>query len=81
MSALAHEIRLAVREEFRSLISASTLKDRRLRTIPEAAKYLTLSVRTLKDMLSRGELRRVRKERRVMLDVQDLDQWIEDHKE
>ena len=75
-SALATEIREAVRaamEEWRPVQS-------RLMTIPEAAAYLKLSIRTIKSMLSKSNLVAVRSGRRVMLDVRDLDKWIEDNK-
>lgn len=81
MNALAQEIRQAVREEFLSLMKETQLQERRLKRIPEAAKYLTVSPRTLQEMIQHGEIPIVRRERLTMLDVQDLDRWIEDHKE
>jgi excisionase family DNA binding protein len=76
-SALTNEIREAVKaaiEEWRPVQS-------RLLTIKEAAEYLKLSERTMKTLLARGEVRKVPCGRRVMLDIRDLDQWIEDKKQ
>lgn len=83
MSALTQEIQQAVREAFGALVKEGTLREQRLKTKKEAARYLKLSERTVDDMLAQGEIPRVQREggSRVMIDVQDLDRWIEDHKE
>jgi excisionase family DNA binding protein len=76
-SALANKIREAVRaaiEEWRPVQS-------RLLTIKEAAEYLKISERTMKTLLAKGVIRKVPCGRRVMLDIRDLDQWIEDNKQ
>ena len=52
----------------------------RLLTLKEAAAYLSLSLSTIKNMLVSSELRVVSRGGRRMIDVQDLDLWIERHK-
>jgi len=52
----------------------------RLLTLKEAAAYLSLSLSTIKNMLVSSELRVVSRGGRRMIDVQDLDIWIERHK-
>lgn len=82
MNALGQEIREAVRAEFLSLLKEVNLKERRLKSFTEAAQYLNLSKRTIQDMVYKGELQCVRRDGGLpKLDVQDLDRWIEDHKE
>ncbi len=49
---------------------------RRLYPLPEAAGYLGVSVRTVRELIWRGELPQVRVARRVLLDVRDLDAYI-----
>lgn len=75
-SALAIEIREAVKaaiEEWRPVQS-------RLLTTAEAAQYLKLSLRSMKAMQSHGDIPVVRTGRRVMVDIRDLDEWIEENK-
>jgi excisionase family DNA binding protein len=52
----------------------------RLVTLREAAAYLSLSLSTIKKMLVSSELRVVSRGGRRMIDIQDLDLWIERHK-
>jgi excisionase family DNA binding protein len=54
--------------------------NRRLLSIEQAATYLCLSERELYNMLANKELVAVKHGRRTMLDVRDLDQWIESNK-
>ena len=53
----------------------------RLLDLHRACKYIGLSYWTLREMVSRGELSFVRVGRRIFIDRQDLDRWIEEHKE
>ena len=53
----------------------------RLLDLPAAAHYLSLSYWTIRDMVSRGEIPHVRAGRRVLVDVRDLDRWIDQNKE
>ena len=52
----------------------------RLYSTKRAAKYLSLSTRTVQNMVANGELRQVSAGRRVLIDVEDLDRWIENAK-
>lgn len=52
----------------------------RLVTLKEAAGYLSLSLSTIKNMLVSSELRVVSRGGRRMIDIQDLDLWIERNK-
>jgi len=53
----------------------------RLLNVKSAGRYLSLSLWTVRGMVFRGEVPFVRAGRRILIDVRDLDQWIEDHKE
>lgn len=54
---------------------------RRLLTLPEAARYLGLSPWTVRELLWRGVLPRVRLSRKILIDQNDLDALIEARKE
>ena len=43
----------------------------------EAAHYCSLSDKTLRRVIARGELRHYRPGRQILIDVQDLDSFIE----
>ncbi len=53
----------------------------RLLDFRAASRYLSLSYWTMRDMVSRGEIPHVRAGRRVLIDVRDLDRWIDQNKE
>ncbi len=53
----------------------------RLLTVEQAATYLGRSKASVQHMVSAGRLPIVRADRRVFLDVRDLDTWIEQNKE
>ena len=53
----------------------------RLLDLRSASKYLSLSYWTLRQMLHRGDLPFVRAGRRILVDRQDLNEWIENSKE
>lgn len=53
----------------------------RLLTLPQAAKYLGLSVWTIRELIWRGVLPRVRLSRKILLDQRDLDAAIEASKD
>jgi excisionase family DNA binding protein len=53
----------------------------RLLTVDQAASYLGRSKASVQHMISAGRLPIVRADRRVFLDVRDLDAWIEQNKE
>lgn len=54
---------------------------KRLFTIPEAAVYLARTVNALREMIWAGKLPIVRDGKRILLDVRDMDAWIERSKE
>ena len=53
----------------------------RLLDLRLAARYLGLSVWTIRGMTHRGELPFVRAGRSIRIDLRDLEDWIETHKE
>jgi excisionase family DNA binding protein len=61
--------------------SNGSLRTARLVTLKEAAVYLALSLSTIKKMLVSSELRVVSRGGRRMIDIHDLDLWIEQHKD
>ena len=54
---------------------------KRLYSVPEAAIYLGRSVWSIRELIYDGKLPCVRAGRRIHLDIEDLDQWIERNKE
>jgi excisionase family DNA binding protein len=52
----------------------------RLLTVAEAARYLGRSKHAVEHLISQGRLPVVREGRRVFLDVEELDRWIEQNK-
>jgi excisionase family DNA binding protein len=52
----------------------------RLLTVEQAAGYLGRSKASVQHMVSERVLPTVRSDRRVFLDIQDLDRWIDRHK-
>jgi len=68
-------VRLALREELSATPTAN-----RLRSIEEAAAYLSLSKREIYNMVANRELPAVTHGRRKMLDIRDLDAWIDHNK-
>jgi len=53
----------------------------RLRTLDQAAVYVGRSREATQHLIASGKLPTVRTDRRVFIDRQDLDRWIEQHKE
>lgn len=53
---------------------------KRLYTVPEAAHYLGRTVDGLREMLYVGKLPYVKDGRRVLLDIQDMDRYVEANK-
>jgi len=53
---------------------------KRLFNVGEAAVYLGRSVCALREMIWAGKIPCVRDGRRVLLDIQDMDAWIEQSK-
>ena len=53
---------------------------KRLYTVPEAAFYLGRSVDGLREMMWAGKLSYIKDGRRVLLDIHDMDKYIEENK-
>lgn len=58
----------------------SHFPEKRLFSIPEAAAYLGRTACAMREMIWAGKLPHVRFDRRIFLDVKDLDSYIERHK-
>jgi excisionase family DNA binding protein len=54
--------------------------EKRLYSIPEAARYLGRTVWALREMLWAGKLPYVKDGKRILLDIRDVDAWIEKSK-
>ena len=54
--------------------------NKRLYSIDEAAAYLGRSIWGVREMLWAGKLPFVRDGRRILLDIKDMDSWIEKNK-
>jgi len=52
----------------------------RLLTLEQAATYISRTLPAMQHMVADGQVPTVRSDRRVFVDVRDLDQWIEDNK-
>jgi len=61
------------------LSSAEGIKPRLL-TVEEAGRYLGRSRESVQHLIAEGKLPTVRADRRVFLDIRDLDAWIETNK-
>ncbi|MEO8595858.1 MAG: helix-turn-helix domain-containing protein [Candidatus Solibacter sp.] len=53
---------------------------KRLLTVEEAAHYLGRTKEALQHMIAAGKLPTVKADRRVFLDIKDLDLWIDGSK-
>ena len=53
----------------------------RLLTVEQAAVYIGRSKEAVQHMVSSGKMPTVRADRRVFVDVEDLDGWIREHKQ
>lgn len=54
--------------------------DKRLYNLKEAAVYLGRTVGAVREMLWAGKMPYVRDGRRILLDIKDMDEWIEKSK-
>ena len=62
---------------FQRLAAAQEQRQSRLLAVPEAAAYIGRTPSALRHMIAKSILPCVRRDGRVQLDRQDLDQWIE----
>jgi excisionase family DNA binding protein len=54
--------------------------EKRLYSVPEAAVYLGRTVWGVREMVWGGKLPCIRDGRRVLLDIRDMNKWIEQNK-
>lgn len=62
------------------LTSNKTQILKRLFTVREAARYIGRTENAVREMVWSGKLPSVRADRRVMIDIQDLERWIESNR-
>ena len=77
---ISQMMRMACEDAIKGVLQISDVSPRRLMNISEAAVYLSLSERELYNMFSTKELTAVRHGRRVLVDIRDLEAWIEARK-
>jgi excisionase family DNA binding protein len=54
--------------------------NKRLYSIKEASEYLGRSVWAVREMIWAGKLPRIKDGRRILLDIKDMNNWIEQNK-
>lgn len=59
---------------------AGSALPRRLCSLADAARYLAVSVWTVRQMVWRGDLPHIKTGKRILLDLRDLDGWIDREK-
>lgn len=79
MDALANRVADEVCARLSERSTGATVKPR-LMTVEQAATYLGRSKEAVEHMIASGKLPTVRSDRRVFLDIRDLDRWIEENK-
>jgi len=52
--------------------------NKRLYSIPEAGQYLGRTVWSIREMIYAGKIPYIRDGRRMLLDIKDMDSWIEE---
>ena len=77
---LAKRVAAEVRADLEQHGSGTAIHPRLL-TVEQAASYLGRSKNAVEHMVACGKIPRVKSDRRVFLDVRDLDEWIQDNKE
>lgn len=73
-------IEKAVEAAVRKVLNINRATNRRLFSVKEAAEYIGLSKREVYNMITTEELPPVTRGRRKMLDIRDIDKWIERNK-
>jgi excisionase family DNA binding protein len=79
LTALAKRIAVELSAEIVSEKGGSTIQPRLL-TVDQAAAYIGRSKDAVQHMVASGKIPKVQSDRRVFLDREDLDQWIEENK-
>jgi excisionase family DNA binding protein len=78
---LGRLIEQAVEAAVRRALNVNEATNRRLLSVDEAAIYLSLSEREIYNMIASHQLHAVIHGRRKMLDIIDLNRWIEQNKD
>ncbi len=78
--ALTLVIEQAVEAGIRRALNGNGAMNRRLLSADEAALYVSLSRREIYNLIANRQLPAVIRGRRKMLDIQDLDAWIDRNK-
>ena len=77
LDAFANRVAAKLEQRFLSCRAATA---QRLLSIEAAAKYIGRSKDAVEHMVSNGKLPTVRGDRRIFIDVRDLDVWIDTNK-
>jgi excisionase family DNA binding protein len=78
LDALADKVAQRLREDSLGIVGAVRP---RLLTVDQAAVYIGRSRDAVQHMVSSGKVPTIRADRRVFIDVEDLDRWIREHKQ
>ena len=79
LDSLAEKVVGRLRAELESTTTTATVRPRLL-TVDQAATYLGRTKTSIQHLISDGAIPVVRHDRRVFLDIRDLDNWIESAK-
>jgi excisionase family DNA binding protein len=77
IDALMEMLAVAVAERLRPALERTPVIQPRLMNVSQAAQYLGCSTHSVRHQIKAGRLPYVRRERRVFLDVRDIDRMIE----
>jgi excisionase family DNA binding protein len=75
--AFGEAIAAAVESAVRKALNITEVTNRRVLSAEEAANYIGLSRREVYNMIANRQLRTIKHGKRTMLDIRDLDEWIE----
>jgi excisionase family DNA binding protein len=78
---LAERVAVKVRAELIQDGAGGAAVRPRLLTVEQAAVYIGRTKEAVQHMVSSGKVPTVRSDRRVFIDVEDLNQWILEHKQ
>jgi excisionase family DNA binding protein len=62
------------------ILNPSQKPNKRLYSIPEAGQYLGRTVWAVREMVYAGKIPYIRDGRRMLLDINDMDAWIENNR-
>ena len=75
--AFGEAISAAVESGLRKALNISEVTNRRVLSAEEAAIYIGLSRREVYNMIANKKPRTIKHGKRTMLDIRDLDKWVE----